>query len=103
MSAIRFRNAALPNIIITGTGPCAFAGVTNVISIFTLIAGHAELSACPTSCFLTTGKTPTFSSVVLVTVQVTPGAFGRDAAQHLALEVLDDLRTPLMPPLRWPA
>ena len=70
------RNAALPNMIITGTGPFAFAGVTSVISMSTLIDGHAELSACPTSCFSTTGKTPAFESLVLFTAQVTLGTLG---------------------------
>ena len=74
--AINRRRAALLNMIITGTGPFAFPGVTSVISISTLIAGYAELSTCPTNCFSMTGKTPVFESVVVLTVQVTLGTFG---------------------------
>src|SRR5262245_34596381 len=48
-----------PNIIITGTGPFASAGVTSVIWMSTVIAGYDELSTCPTSTFPTTGRSPT--------------------------------------------
>ena len=41
----------------------------------TLIAGQAELSTWPTSFLVTTGKSPTFSCVVLTTSHVTFGAF----------------------------
>ena len=37
-------SAARPNMIMTGTGPFAHAGVTSTISIFTAIAGKCELS-----------------------------------------------------------
>ena len=37
--AMRLKNAALPNIIVTGTGPLAPAGVTSVIWISTTIDG----------------------------------------------------------------
>src|SRR5258706_11271651 len=65
-----------PNIISTGTGPLAFAGVTSVIWISTLIDGQAELSTCPTSCLATTGSSPTTRSTAwVVIVQVTLGTF----------------------------
>ena len=70
---MNWRMAVLLNMIITGTGPFAFPGITSVISIFTLIDGYAELSACPINCFSMTGKTPAFESVLLFTVQVTLG------------------------------
>ena len=38
------------------------------------------------------------SFAVFVTVHVTLGTFWWNAAEHLALEVFDDLRTPLLPP-----
>ncbi len=71
-----WRKAALLNMIITGTGPFAFRGVTSVISMSTLIDGYAELSTCPTNFFSTTGKTPAFESLVLFTAQVTLGTLG---------------------------
>src|SRR5437879_8769493 len=74
--AMNWRMAALLNMIITGTGPFAFRGVTSVISTSTLIDGYAELSTCPTNCFSTTGKTPAFESVVFFTAQVTLRALG---------------------------
>ena len=40
-------NPARPNIISTGTGPFAFAGVTSVMWMRTLIAGNDELSTSP--------------------------------------------------------
>src|SRR6185437_9718849 len=65
-----------PNIINTGTGSLAFAGVTSVIWISTLIDGQAELSTCPTSCFATTGTSPTTRSTAWVVIaQITFGAF----------------------------
>src|SRR5712692_7152323 len=73
---MRCLKAALLNIIMTGTGPFALPGVTNVIWMSTLIDGHNELSTCPTSCFSITGKTPAFELTVLVTVQVTLGTLG---------------------------
>src|SRR5271168_3875104 len=73
---MRARKALLPNIIITGTGPFALSGVTNVIWISTLIDGHNESSTCPTSCFSNTGKTPAFVLLLLVTVHVTFGTLG---------------------------
>src|SRR5204862_3991239 len=74
--AMNCRMAALLNMIITGTGPFAFRGVTSVISISTLINGYAVLSTCPTNCFSTTGKTPVLESVVLFTAQVTLRTWG---------------------------
>src|SRR5690242_18385191 len=65
-----------PNIISTGTGSLAFAGVTSVIWISTLMVGQAELSTCPTSCFATTGISPTTRSTAwVVIVQFTFGTF----------------------------
>src|SRR5258707_7786310 len=93
------RMAALLNMIITGTEPFAFRGVTSVISTSTLIDGYAELSTCPTNCFSTTGKTPAFESVVLFTAQVTFRRIGRDTADDLSLEVFDNLWTSPIPPL----
>src|SRR6185503_3132807 len=63
------------NIIITGTGPFASAGVTTVIWMSTEISGNEELSTCPTSCFPMTGYEPTLPSAMLATVQVTFGTF----------------------------
>src|SRR2546428_5597037 len=61
-----------PNIIRTGAGLLAFAGVTNVIWISTLMAGQPELSTCPTSCLASTGISPTTrSTACVVVVQVT--------------------------------
>ena len=99
MSAMRFRNAALPNIIITGTGPFALAGVTSVIWISTSIDGHDELSTCPTSCFSIDGED---ACLRIRRAGYRPAHFGhvrRDAAEHFALEVFHDLRPPLIPPL----
>src|ERR1700682_1383259 len=56
-----------PNIISTGPGPFAFAGVTSVIWMPTLIDGQAELSTLPTNCLATTGLMPTTRSVACVT------------------------------------
>src|SRR5579883_128851 len=64
-----------PNIIITGTGPFASAGSTSVIWISTVSAGYAELSTRPASNFPTTARPPTDAFTVLVTSQVTLGAF----------------------------
>src|SRR5579872_5503947 len=69
------RTARAPNIIITGTGPLASAGVTKVIWMSTLMAGAAELSAWPTNWRAVTGCAPTVVLTVLVTVQVIFGAF----------------------------
>src|SRR3954462_15285671 len=65
---------ARPNIIITGTGRVAAAGVTSVIWISTVIAGYAVLSTCPTNCFSMTVWGPAVVLVVLATVQATLGA-----------------------------
>ena len=73
---MRCRKAALANIIMTGTGPFALPGVTNVIWMSTPIDGHNELSTCPASFFSITGKTPAFELTVLATIQVTLGALG---------------------------
>ena len=62
-----------PNIISTGTGPFASAGVTSVIRKFTLIAGYDELSTRPTSSFAITGWNPTISRSLAVTDHVTFG------------------------------
>src|SRR5438094_7094367 len=65
-----------PNIISTGTGLFAFAGVTSVIWMSTLMAGQPALSTCPTNCFAATGMAPTTRSVACITtVQVTFGTF----------------------------
>jgi hypothetical protein len=66
-------NPARPNIISTGTGPFAFAGVTSVMWIFTLIAGYAELSTCPIRSLAITGVNPIVSRSTAVTVQATFG------------------------------
>src|ERR1017187_6174279 len=66
-------NPRPPNIIITGTGPVACAGVTRIIWTSTLIKGSSELSTWPTSCLPTTGWEPTVASTVFVTVHVTFG------------------------------
>src|SRR5215467_3016160 len=66
-------SAAKPNIIITGTGPFASAGVTTLIWISTSIEGYDELSTWPLSIFATTGYLPTVVFTVSVTVQVTLG------------------------------
>src|ERR1017187_7611725 len=63
-----------PNSMITGTGPLALAGVVNVNSMLTVIAGYAELSTWPTIFLVTTGTSPFFSCVVPVTSQTTLGA-----------------------------
>ena len=75
---MRLRNiaivaASMPNSMITGTGPFASAGVLSVRSIFTLIAGYAELSTWPISFLVITGTSPFFSSVVLTTSHFTAG------------------------------
>src|SRR4051812_25593224 len=56
-----------PNIIITGTGALASAGVTSVIWMSTLICGHEALSTWPTSCFTTVARVPAVPSDVVVT------------------------------------
>src|SRR6266542_4911821 len=63
-----------PNIIIAGAGDFAWAGITTVIWISTLISGYDALSTCPRSCFPITGCEPTIASADLVTSQVTFGA-----------------------------
>src|SRR5690348_18211113 len=68
--------AARPNISIRGTGLRTQPGVTTTSWISTLIPGQALLSACPVSSLATTGYGPTWSSTVLVIVQVILGAFG---------------------------
>ena len=68
-------SAARPNIIITGTGPFAAAGVTRLIWISTVIPGYDELSTCPVIIFATTGIVPTLVFTVSVTVHVTLGTF----------------------------
>src|SRR5436190_23841443 len=68
-----FGRPARPNIIITGTGCLASAGVTNTIWISTPIAGCDELSTWPVSCFATTACLPTVVFTVSVTVHVTLG------------------------------
>src|SRR5438128_7476509 len=50
-----------PNIIITGTGVAAFAGVTTVMWISTVISGNAELFAAAIRTLPTTGR-PTTST-----------------------------------------
>ena len=73
-------NPPNPNSIITGTGPSASAGVVRVSWMFTVICGHLALSTRPTSRFVMTGMSPTFSSVVLVTSHFTrerPSGRGR--------------------------
>src|SRR4029453_2317833 len=65
---------APPNMIMTGTAFVAAAGVTSPIWMSTSIAGNAELSTCPVSCFTTTSCDPSFAFVVDVTVHVTFGA-----------------------------
>src|ERR1022692_1934470 len=62
-----------PNSMITGTGPLALAGVVNVNSMLTVIAGYAELSTWPTIFLVTTGTSPFFSCVVPLTSQTTLG------------------------------
>src|SRR5258707_1218219 len=62
-----------PNIIITGTGLAAFAGVTTVIWISTVISGNAELSAVPISSLPTTGRPPTSKCSLRLTRHVTLG------------------------------
>ena len=64
-----------PNIIITGTGPLASAGVTSVIWMSTVMPGYAELSTWPTSTLPMVGLSPTMPLAVSVTVHVT---FGTD-------------------------
>src|SRR5690348_13244350 len=64
-----------PYIISTGTGFTAFFGVPSVIEIFTSIDGQDKLSTTPSSCFSTTGISPTVISRVSTTFQVTPGTF----------------------------
>jgi hypothetical protein len=92
-----------PNIIITGTGPFASAGVTSVIWISTEIAGWDALSTRPTSCVPTTGRSPTIPLAVSVTTHVTVGTFagtrpstsrsksstisGRRRVRHMSAEV----------------
>ena len=87
-----------PNIIITGTGLVALAGVTSVIWISTVISGCVELSTAPISSLPTTGRPPTSNCSVRLTRHVTLGTFLRNAADHLAIELLDDLGTALLPP-----
>src|SRR5215475_1200209 len=66
-------NPALPNIISTGTGPFAFAGVTSVMCNLTLIAGYDELSTVPIRSFAITGVNAIISWSVALTVHVTFG------------------------------
>ena len=87
-----------PNIIITGTGLAAFAGVTSVIWISTVISGYGELSTAPISSLPTTGRPPTVESLGAVDPPRHLGHVLRDAAEHLAIELLDDLGTALLPP-----
>src|SRR5580704_4483681 len=63
------------NMIITGTGPLAAAGVTSVNRMSTSTDVYDELSRCPTSCFRTTGSVPIVALAVSVTVQATRGTF----------------------------
>jgi len=53
-----------PNIIMTGTGPLAFAGVTRIIRMPTSMDGYPELSRCPINCFPETEWGPTLASLV---------------------------------------
>ena len=62
-----------PNIIITGTALAAFAGVTSVIWISTVISGCAELSTAPISSLPITRWPPTSNASVRLTRQVTFG------------------------------
>src|SRR4249919_3055980 len=62
-----------PNIIVTGTGRAAFAGVTRVIWISTVRSGYAELSAAPISSLPTTGRPPTWNCSVRLTRHATVG------------------------------
>ena len=57
----------------TGTGPCARAGSTSVMWIFTLIAGYAELSTSPMRSLAMTGVKPMNSWSTVVTVHFTLG------------------------------
>ena len=62
-------------MIITGTGPFASAGSTTVNGMSTVIAGYAELSACPMSCVPTTRRPPIVPVSVAATLHATRGAF----------------------------
>jgi hypothetical protein len=78
-----------PNCMMIGTGPVAFAGVTSVMPMLTVMAGYEELSTRPISCLVITGTSligcgapppnpppPIGSPVsVLTTSHVTAGVF----------------------------
>ena len=70
-----FGRLAPPNIISSGTGPLASAGVTTTILISTLMEGQAELSTWPMSCLALARIMPTYSISSTSTVQVTSGTF----------------------------
>ena len=70
-----FGRFAAPNIISTGTGPSALAGVTTTILMSTLMDGQALLSTWPTSCLALARIMPTISTSSASTVQVTDGTF----------------------------
>ncbi len=89
-----------PNRIITGTGPFASAGVTSTMSMFTSMAGCAELSTLPcTRRRIDLARRPPWRWQVSVTDQVTLGTCFGMRPEHLALEQLDDLRPALLAPL----
>src|SRR3954464_13743860 len=60
-----------PNIIITGTGVVASAGVTTVIWMSTVTSGNAALSTVPTTSLPITGRPPTTNLSVRATFQLT--------------------------------
>src|SRR3954453_23798424 len=62
-----------PNIIITGTGVVASAGVTTVIWMSTVTSGNAALSTGPTTSLPITGRPPTTNLSVRATFQLTFG------------------------------
>ena len=90
-----------PNIIITGTGPLASAGVTSVIWMSTVIAGIGRVVDVADQLLR---RRPAGRRRSTFTVRVTrPGDLRhvlRHAAEHFAIEVLHDLRAPLLPPHR---
>ena len=65
----------------------------------TVISGYAELSTCPISSLPTTGASADVEALGAVDRPASPsGTFCGHAAEHFAIEVLDDFRTPLFPP-----
>ena len=91
-------NPARPNIMSTGTGPLAFAGVTTVMWILTLIAGYAELSTSPIRSLAMTGVKP---MNLVIDGGHGPGDLG-DVVRHEAIDIfrehVDDLGAALFPP-----